>query len=132
MKTKFHEFNLSSTYKGDKAWKGMPKNTNNHIITVTNTETNKRTRFEFWESLSETEITTERQLINAFECFLSDALATTNCRDVWDFFSEFGYEPTRENYEIYKACQRALKKAQRVIGDEERLCDLINEISEAA
>ena len=133
MKTTFHEFKLSSTYKGDKYWDSSDtryQNRNNHIITVRNTLTNKKTTFEFWESIMEREIKTERQLIWAFECFLTDALATIQARDVWDFFSEFGYEPSRKSFDTYNACKRSERKALRVVGDESRLCDLVNEINE--
>ena len=133
MKTQFHEFQLSSVYKGDKCWDngdpGYP-NYNNHVITVFNTETRKRTQFDFWESIHEKEIKTEKQLLWAFECFLDDALAAIQNKDEWDFFDEFGYEPSRKAREIYNACKRSARKAKRVVGDEERLCELCNEINE--
>lgn len=132
MKTKFHEFNLTSTYKGDKCWDAEGyscRNYNNHIITVYNTRTRKATRFEFWESLHEIEIRTRKQLIWAFECFLSDALSAIQNEDEWDFFDEYGYTPSRKAKEIYEACKRSARKAKRVVGDEQRICDLINEIN---
>jgi len=132
MKTKFHEFQLTSTYKGDKNWGCDVRNPNNHIITVTNTKTGKFTRFEFWESIVEVEIKTERQLINAFECFLSDALAGIQNSDIDDFQSEFGYTSVKECIRAWKGCTNASRKAKRVVGDEDRICDLINEINEAA
>lgn len=132
MKTKFHEFTITSYYRGDKCWNCDSKNYNNHIITVYNTETKSKTSFEFWESLKESEIKTEEQLVNAFECFLSDALAYIQARDIDDFSREFGYEKVTECLRAYNGCKKAAKKAKRVVGDEDRLCDLINEINDAA
>lgn len=132
MKTNFHEFRLTSVYKGDKNWNCDIRNPNNHIITVYNTETGKYTRFEFWESIREIEIKTEKQLIWAFECFLSDALSGMQNRDIDDFQKEFGYESVSECIRAWKGCVSSARKAKRVVGDEQRLCDLINEINEAA
>ena len=130
MKTTFHEFKLTSTYKGNKNWSCDSRNSNNHIITVYNTETGKYTRFEFWESIVEREIRTERQLIGAFECFLSDALTGIQNRDIDDFANEFGYTSVKECIRAWKGCTNAARKAKRVVGDESRLCDLINEIND--
>lgn len=136
MKTKFHEFNLTSTYKGDKCWdvdgdvgSYRTRNYNNHIITVYNRITRKATRFEFWESLHEIEIRTRKQLLWAFECFLSDALSVMQNEDEWDFFDEYGYTPSRKAKEVYDACKKSAQKALRVVGSEQRICDLINEIN---
>ena len=136
MKTKFHEFDIISTYKGDKCWNcsgdvgtHRTENWNNHIVTVRNMETKKTTRFEFWESNAEKKIRTKEQLLEAFMCFLDDALAAINNRDEWDFFDEFGYEPSRKAKEIYEACKKSARKAKRVVGNEQRICDLINEIN---
>ena len=134
MKTKFHEFQISSVYKGNKCWDDAKiKNYNNHTVTVRNTETGKSTRFEFWESIREVEIKTEEQLLWAFECFLTDALAYIQARNIDDFASEFGYQDSVSKcFKVYKACMKQAMKAKRVVGDEERLCNLVNEINEAA
>ena len=133
MKTIFKEFRISSVYKGDKCWQhSSVVNYNNHIITITNTLTNKRTCFEFWMSVAYPVIETKQDLLQAFQCFLEDALAVIQTEDQWDFFKEFGYTPNRESYEIYNACKRSATKAKRVVGNEQRLCDLVNEINDIA
>lgn len=130
MRMRFHEFRITSTYKGDKCWRNCNiHNYNNHVITVFNTETKKKTRFDFWASIANPTVETERDLLGAFQCFLDDALAVMQTKDEWDFFDEFGYKASREAHEIYKACKRTEAKVKRVIGDEQRVCDLINEIN---
>lgn len=130
MKTQFHEFKLSSKYKGNKNWANGSNNKNNHIITVRNTETGKLTRFEFWESVIEKEIKTEKQLLWAFYCFMSDALAYIQNHTIDDFADEFGYTKISEAIRIYKACKASADKTLRIGLDEDRLCDLLNEINE--
>lgn len=53
MKTTYKNFKITSTFLGDKAWNADEKNTNynNHLVTVVNTETHKKTAFEFWGSI---------------------------------------------------------------------------------
>jgi len=52
-------------------------------------------------------------LIGAFECFVGDAVAG-GMKDFSDFCSEFGYDEDKEAERIYKACQKATAKLQRI------------------
>jgi hypothetical protein len=130
MRTNFEQWKLNAIWKGDKQWHGNPRNHNNYVVTVTNTETRKRTRFDFWQSIAQPKMETENDLLWAFRCFLEDGLATMQAKDKWDFFDEFGYEPSRDSHNIYKACQRAERKVKRVVGDEECVCNILNTLSE--
>ena len=130
MKTTYKNYTISSCYKGDKAWDidgCRPRNYHNHIITVRNNNTNKLTRFEFWNSISEGEIKKEDSLLFAFRCFVDDAISGSY--DLDDFFAEFGYyDHAKVGIKAYKACQNQKRKAKRVI--EQNLYDLLNEMSD--
>lgn len=140
MKTvKYQNFKItSSENKYDKLapWENNYSNYNHHVITVINTETKKRTSFDFWASIRNPELETEYDILNAFYCFVSDAVAGIGTFD--DFVSEFGYEINslngyRNARDTWKACKRALEKFKRVSGyDESEIYDFINYLSEIA
>ncbi len=111
----FKGFKLSAKYTGSKKadWGNGHENWNHHKITVKNTETGKQTSFDFWASIANPEVRSREDLIGAFECFVGDAVAGMN--DFNDFCSEFGYdEDSRRAEKIYKACQKATEKLQRI------------------
>ena len=130
MKTTYKNYTISSCYKGDKAWGAddrSPRNYHNHIITVKNNNTNRLTRFEFWNSIAEGEIIREKSLLEAFRCFVSDA--AYGDYDLDDFFAELGYyDHAKAGIKAYKACKNQKRKAKRVI--EHDLYDLLNEMSD--
>lgn len=131
MKTTYKEFNLNSTFKGDKVWNADEKqeNYNNHIITVTNTETKQKVSFEFWGSIANPEIKTEKELLYAFYCFVEDALSGK--MDFSEFCSEFGCDTdSRKAEKTWKACKRSTVKFERLYtGD---IYDFINKLQEVA
>lgn len=134
MQTTFKNFKVVAEYKGDKAWgtddEYTYKNTNNHLVTVTNTETKESCDFDYWTSLARPEMTSEQDVLEAFECFLDDSLAAIQNKDEWDFFDEFGYEPSRKAKQIYEACKKSAEKCKRVVGSEDDIVDLANELQE--
>ena len=84
-----------------------------HVVTVTNTETRIHTTFDFWTSLAEPEIRTEYDLMNAFRCFVDDAVSGEYSFE--DFCSEFGYdEDSRKAEKAWKSCRRSAKKLNRL------------------
>lgn len=127
MQTTFRNFSISATYLGNKAagWGGdMPENYNNHRVIVRNSRNGKRIQFEFWASLADPELRKPSDLRNAFECFLSDAIAGKQSFE--DFCGDFGYDvDSRKAEKTWKACQRAAEKADRLLGDAD-LYDLAN------
>lgn len=131
MKTTFKNFSINSTFKGDKIapWNDNQQNYNNHIITVTNTETKQKTSFEFWGSIVNPEVKTENELLNAFYCFISNAVSGTYSFD--EFCGEFGYdEDIRTAEKTWKACKKSLEKLNKIYkGD---IYDLVNELQEIA
>ena len=112
MKTTLNNFIISATYKGNKAATWYPQNSNNYVVSVKDTETGKSTRFDFWASLAHPEIEKEEEIINAFACFVGDAMS--GGLTFPDFCSSFGYdEDSRNAYKLWKACERAYKKWER-------------------
>lgn len=138
MKAQFKNYKISSTFKGDKCWEmenanGL-KNWNNHIITVIDTETNRRLRFDFWSSIHQgyKDLEDEKALLWAFDCFLGDAISGEDSFE--DFCSELGYdEDSRKAYKIWRACQRSADKFYRIspCADLQELESELREIAEA-
>ena len=52
----------------------------------------------------------ENGLHEAFYCFLSDALAYNNARDIDDFASEFGYDKVSDLLKAYNGCKESYDK----------------------
>ena len=131
MRTTYKNFRIMSTFKGDKLWNADEKNANynNHIVTVINTELNKKTSFEFWGSIMEPEISTEQELLFSFYCFLSDGNGA-QC-GFEEFCSEFGYDTdSRKAYATFKACKKSLAKMERIGINENAACDIMNDLQE--
>ena len=84
------------------------------------------------QSIMNPEIDSEYDTLNAFYCFVSDALSGTYSFS--EFCGEFGYdEDSRKAEQTWKACQRSLKKFERVSGyGLDEMYDFINELSEVA
>ena len=67
----------------------------------------KKHSFDYWRGLSYPEQMKEKELIEAFECFLSDCISGDQTID--DFQSEFGYENVSECIRVYNACKAELE-----------------------
>ena len=131
MKTTFKNFSITSTFKGDKValWDDKQQNYNNHTITVTNTETKHKISFEFWGSIIKPEVKTEDELLNAFYCFISDAVSGTYSFN--EFCGEFGYdEDSRTAEKTWKSCKKSLEKLNKIYNGD--VYDLANELQEIA
>ena len=75
----------------------------------------------------------EHDVLNAFYCFVSDALSGLDSFD--EFCGEFGYDTdSRKAKKVYKACKRAYEKFKRVSGfaDDDEFYGFINELAEIA
>ena len=74
-------------------------------------------------------ISTEQKLLFAFYCFLSDGEGSRY--GFSEFCSEFGYdERSRKAYRIFKACEKSLKKAEKIGIDEDMACEIMNDLQE--
>ena len=119
--TKFKQFEIKASYKGNKkaSW---GDNWNNYMITVTNTETDQKITFEFWASIANPELKTEYDILNAFYCFVSDAIAGSN-------FKEFCNE-SRQAEKIYRKCKKQLEKLKKIYDGD--IYELANELQKVA
>ena len=127
MKTTYKNFEISSFYAAEKEslW-GAPAE-RHYKITVKNTETKKRTSFNFWCSIAHPEIETEDDILEAFSCFLYDA--TNGDYDLNDFYREFCGDGEIENaVKAWREYKKSLNKALRVVGNLDAIYDLINDL----
>lgn len=119
-------FTIKSRFTGSKkaSWAGA-ENWNHHVISVT--FNGRRTQFDFWASVAEPEIRTKSDLLNAFECFVSDAIAGNGSFE--DFCSDMGYDTdSRKAERTWKACRLSAAKLNRIYTDD--LYDLSNSLNE--
>lgn len=118
--------------------KGFPndpedKNYHNQFrITVTNTETKKRTWFNFYGSAHDCELNkielNDRELLFCFRCLIDDAILGIDSYE--DFCSNLGYdEDSRRAERIYKQCEKQVKKNENIGIYEDDLYKIINELS---
>lgn len=130
MKINYKNLTISSKFLGNKNWNADGSlhraNYNNHIIYIYNTDTKRRTSFEFWNSIMEGEITTEDGLMGALSCFVSDAIIGMG--SYIDFLCEFGFDDNKFYRDTYKMCCKSLKQFNRVVGSD--IYDFMNELNE--
>lgn len=104
---------------------------NQFYITIKNTDNESVTGFDYYGSTNDynqgnTEIKGQ-DLLNAFECFISDAMAGE--QDFEDFCSEFGYDSDSRTAErIHKECLKSLAKAQTILDAD--IYEFANELQE--
>lgn len=126
----FNNFRITAEYTGSKpaAWSNS-KNWNHHRITVTNTENGKRTGFDFWASLMNPHLSSRYDVLNAFRCFVDDAICGEMAFE--DFCFELGYDAdSRQSEKTWKACKKSTEKLTRIYGG--NLYDLINSLEDFA
>lgn len=129
IKTAFKNFTVSAVFIGDKAAKWSNDNWYNSRVTVYNRKTGKRTAFDFWGSLMNPELRTRYDLLNAFYCFIGDAVSGN--QSFSDFCGEFGYdEDSIKARETWLACKQSLDKAKRILDAD--IYDFLNELSAIA
>lgn len=133
-------YRIQAIHTGSKAapWDGdwenrdkQPTNWNHHRVTVTAPKNGKLIRFDFWASLAHPIIKEESEVLEAFSCFLGDAVSGTDTFE--NFCNNLGYgSDSIRAFNIFKACQRAFKKATRIIGSEDLdvLCTLADDLRE--
>ncbi len=131
MKTTFKNLAITSTFKNSKLapWDEKQQNYNNHVITVTNAETKQKISFEFWGSIMNPEIKTENELLNAFYCFVSDAVSGNDTFE--NFCRELGYnEDSITAEKTWKTCKKSSEKLNKIYNGD--IYDLVNELQEIA
>lgn len=131
MKTTYQNFTISAIYKGEKSASWDRNNKNHYKITVKNNENNKKTSFDFWCSIMNPELKDEKDLINAFYCFLTDAEAGTNTLS--EFYKNYyGFDKDlSEAINCYNGCRKAYNKFMRILdNDIDKIYSLLNNLIE--
>lgn len=133
METNFGVLKIKSTFKGDKRapWGDdrLPENWNRHIVRVTKAGTKLATTFDFWGSQVDPEIQNELQLLNAFECFVNDAMSGMSGFE--EFCADFGYDTdSRSAEKTWKACRRALEKLRKFVFIDDDIYELQRALAE--
>ncbi len=137
MKTVFKNLSVSSVFSGSKSCPWDNSNfgkfgKNHNTVTVRNTETGKRTSFDFWGSIVNPEIKSDYDRLNALYCFVSDSLSGLDSFE--DFCYNFGLELDEiKSLNVWKACKRSAEKFFRVSGlSVNEAYDFLNELQEIA
>jgi hypothetical protein len=125
-KITFKNFEIKATYKGNKKAEWSKENFNNHMVKVTNRDTQQSITFEFWASISNPKLKTEYDILNAFHCFVSDTIAGSYTFE--EFCSEFGYNSdSRQAEKIYRKCKKQLEKLKKIYDGD--IYELENELA---
>lgn len=130
--TTYREFKISAEFDGKKVASWDANNDRHNKVTVKNLNNGKRTSFDFWGSVKNPRVESEYDLLNAFYCFVSEALAGVDSFE--SFCSEFGYDTDSRNAEkIWRACKRSTNKIFNLTGySVDMLYDLVNDLQEVA
>lgn len=83
-----------------------------HVVTISTDV--KTTSFDYYCNDAELD---ELELVNAFECFLSDGISYDNAEDILDFANEFGYsvnsrEDRQRLRDVFNGCKEEWEKFQ--------------------
>lgn len=125
MKTMWKGYEIESKFVGEKNSNWDNDSTDrHHVITISNGR--NELSFDFWTSKAQPEITDEKDLLEAVECFFMDAQSGYN--DFYDFCNEMGYDVPRGAYESWQACKKAKLQAQSIFGSD--FDELANELRE--
>ena len=130
--TTYKNFKITAKFDGLKVASWDEYNDRHNKVTIKNLENGKQTSFDFWGSIKNPRLESDYDLLNAFYCFVSDALSGLESFEI--FCGEFGYDTdSRKAEKIHKVCKRAYTKFERVSGfSNDEMYDFINELSEIA
>ena len=115
MTTKWNDFEISNEYSGSKCalWDNDSYDRHN-VITVKNLKTGDKFSFDYWTSRAKPDITEESELMDALDCYFTDASYGEN--DFDDYCREMGYDVPDNIYQSWKACRNARRNVERCIG----------------
>ena len=106
--------------------------TRHNKFRVTVKHNGRRVYFNFYDSHHKWEAghveMTEREILFAFYCFLSDGGAANE--NFADFCASFCYDTdSRRAYSIYQTCVKTLQKFRKLC-PRANICDMVNELTE--
>lgn len=132
MKTTYKNFTITGKLKAQGVNFPNSKNRlrhNQYLISVKNTETNKRISFDFYDSNKNYTdgiiVISDSDLLHAFYCFVSDAVAGESTQE--DFINEFGYDYFNGR-KIHRLCQKSLEKFEKIYSGD--IYDFLNELQD--
>lgn len=131
IKASYKNFLITAVFKGDKPreWGNGITNANNYKVTVKNTKTGAKTKFNFWASIAKPKIEKEYDVLNAFYCFVSDSVSGGQSFE--EFCDELGYNTNSITArKTWKACKKSLLKLGNIYDGD--IYTLANELSEIA
>lgn len=130
--TTYKNFKITAEFDGLKVASWDESNDRHSKVTIKNLENGKRTSFDFWGSVMNPSLESNYDLLNAFYCFVSDALSGVSSFE--DFCYEFGYDTdSRSSERTWKACKHSTDKFFRMSGYSlDMLYDLVNNLSDIA
>ena len=130
--TTYKNFKITAKFDGLKVAIWDEYNDRHNKVTIKNLENGKWTSFDFWGSIKNPRLESDYDLLNAFYCFVSDALSGLESFE--SFCGEFGYDiDSRKAEKIYKLCKCAYTKFERISSfSNDEMYDFINELSDIA
>ena len=116
MTTKWNDFEISNEYSGSKcaSWDDDSYDRHN-VIMVKNLKTGDKFSFDFWTSRAKPDITEESELVDALECYFTDA--SYGEYDFDDYCREIGYDVPDGIYQSWKSCRNARLVVEKCIGE---------------
>lgn len=132
MKETFKEFTVTVNHAQEKESPWGADLFQHNRVTVKSGKTGKRTSFDFWGSRVEPTPKDRYDVLNAFYCFVSDALSGGEY-EFPEFCKEFGYDVDNidKAWGAWKGCKRSFDKLSRMSGySMDELYDLCNELAE--
>ena len=126
----YKNFTISAKFDGLKVAPWDDCNDGHNVIFVKNNNNGKKTSFDFWGSRVNPVVKTEYEILNAFYCFVSDAVSGLD--SFYDFCRNFGYdEDSRSAEKTWKACKKLLEKFKRVSEfSTDEIYNFLNELCE--
>ena len=133
MKTTYK--NLVITAKLKESGVYFPNSTNSlrhnkFTVSVKNVDLKKQVRFDFYDSSKNftegIKGLSNEDLLNAFYCFVQDAIAGELSQD--EFCNEFGYDYF-DGRKIHRLCQKTAEKIEKIVIED--IYDFANDLQEA-
>jgi len=108
------DMDITATY-AKKDWdnSGDLKNNNRHIVSIK--KGREEVEFDYWQSISECRVKTEKDALFAFRCFVEDALCGLDTFE--EFCSNLGYDvDSRKAEKVHQECIKQMQKFVQLFG----------------
>lgn len=109
VKTEYKEFDLEGRFSGTKVSSWGSKN--HHIVKFTNRNTGEYIENDYYMSKLFSRMVTEGQLLEAFECYLTEILSCDTTKE--EFIQNLGYDEER-GIEVYNQCVESFNEFREI------------------